>query len=191
MSGQQCAKTGLHILNDFRSGRRIATTNRGPLDPPERLAGSDPADWNRSTPWAPRCTSRTPTRSRLCGGALRLCPDAWRQAPAAEGRRLRGHDLDVYMRSVIAEWGNHVGPGSWPSTGVTAGVSTSSPSAALAGGSGGSFVGEGLGCVAVGDRLAGRGIDQLPASTYSRRWRSTLPADGPGSEVSAGWLQPA
>jgi hypothetical protein len=45
-----------------------------------------------------------------------------------------GMTLDVYMRSVIAEWGITWGPGSWPSTGATAGVSTSSPSAALAGG---------------------------------------------------------
>ena len=135
MSGQQCAKTGLHILNDFRSGRRIATTNRGPLDPPERLAGSDPADWNRydtlgSTVYISD-TDEIAFAEVLSSYALTLGA----KHPLQKDADFMGMTLDVYMRSVSAEWGITWGPGSWPSTGATAGVSTSSPSAALAGGS--------------------------------------------------------
>jgi|GEM_PF-1120219 hypothetical protein len=64
LSGQQCTKTGLWILDDFRSGFRIATTIRGP--------------WIRQSVWlvtiqptgaattlgVPRCTFRIPRRSR-------------------------------------------------------------------------------------------------------------------------------
>lgn len=34
-------------MDDFRSGRRVATTDHKALDPRERLAGDDPAGWSR------------------------------------------------------------------------------------------------------------------------------------------------
>lgn len=45
--GRQCARTGLWLVDDFTTGLRVATRTRGPLDPPVRLSGEDPGEWNR------------------------------------------------------------------------------------------------------------------------------------------------
>ncbi|WP_211878254.1 hypothetical protein [Pseudarthrobacter albicanus] len=111
MSGRKCTKTGLWITDDFRTGCRIATTNRGPLDPPERLAGDDPADWNRyDTPGSTLYISADEEiafAEVLSGYALTLGA----KHPLQKDADFMGMSLDVYLRSVIAEWGNHVGPG--------------------------------------------------------------------------------
>ena len=111
MSGQQCTKTGLWILDDFRTGFRIATTIRGPLDPPERLVGDDPAEWSRydtrgSTVYISD-TEEIAFAEVLSGYALKLGA----RHPMQKDADFQGMTLDVYMRSIAAEWGNHMGPG--------------------------------------------------------------------------------
>lgn len=111
MSGRKCTKTGLWILDDFRTGCRIATTNRGPLDPPERLAGDDPAGWSRyDTPGSTVYISADEEiafAEVLSSYALTLGA----KHPLQKDADFMEMSLDVYLRSVIAEWGNHVGPG--------------------------------------------------------------------------------
>jgi hypothetical protein len=83
----------------------------GSLDPPERLAGSDPADWNRydtlgSTVYISD-TDEIAFAEVLSSYALTLGA----KHPLQKDADFMGMTLDVYMRSVSAEWGNHVGPG--------------------------------------------------------------------------------
>lgn len=111
MSGHRCERTGLWIIDDFRTGCRIATTHRGPLDPPERLAGDDPTGWSRYD--TPGSTVHISTDQEiafaevLSGYALTLGA----VHPLQKDADFMGMALEEYLRSVDTEWGNQLGLG--------------------------------------------------------------------------------
>lgn len=111
MNGHRCETTGLWVVDDFRTGCRIATTHRGPLDPPERLAGDDPAGWSRYD--TPGSTVYISTDQELAfaevlsGYALTLGAIH----PLQKDADFMGMALEEYLRSVDTEWGNQLGLG--------------------------------------------------------------------------------
>lgn len=114
MSGQQCTKTGLWVLDDFRSGRRVATTNRGALDPPARLSGDDPAGWSRyDTPGSTVYISDNDEiafAEVLSGYALKLGT----KHPMQKDADFIGMTLEDYVKGVKDDWGNQVKMGCLP-----------------------------------------------------------------------------
>lgn len=114
MSGKRCSTTGLWILDDFRSGRRVATTHRGALDPPERLSGDDPAGWSRyDTPGSTVYISDTDEiafAEVLSGYALKLGT----KHPMQKDADFMGMSLDDYIKGVDDDWGNQVKRGCLP-----------------------------------------------------------------------------
>ncbi|UYY83675.1 hypothetical protein OIT41_20640 (plasmid) [Arthrobacter sp. YA7-1] len=114
MSRRRCSETGLWILDDFRSGRRVATTHRGPLDPPERLSGDDPAGWNRyDTPGSTVYLSDTDEiafAEVLSGYALKLGSNH----PMQKDADFMGLTLEEYIKGVDDDWGNQLKRGCLP-----------------------------------------------------------------------------
>lgn len=108
MSGQQCAKTGLRIVDDFRAGTRVATTNRGAMDPPERLNGDDPEGWSRyDTPGSTIYISDSDEiafAEVLSGYALKLGA----KHPMQKDADFMGMSLDAYVEGISDDWGNQI-----------------------------------------------------------------------------------
>lgn len=114
MSGRRCSNTGLWILDDFETGRRVATTNRGPLDPPERLNGDDPAGWSRydttgSTVYISD-TDEIAFAEVLAGYALKLGS----KHPMQKDADFMGMPLEEFVKGVDDDWGNQVKMGCLP-----------------------------------------------------------------------------
>lgn len=114
MSERKCTTTGFWINDDFRSGVRIATTNRGPLDPWQRLAGEDRDDWNRyDTPGSTVYLSDTDEiafAEVLSSYALTL----GQEHPLQKDADFIGMSLQDYVQTIDDEWGNQIKSGCLP-----------------------------------------------------------------------------
>lgn len=101
-------------MDDFVSGVRVATTNRGPLDPFQRLAGEDPVDWNRyDTPGSTVYLADNPEiafSEILSSYALKLGQDH----PMQKDADFMGMSLQDYVQAIEVEWGNNIKPGCLP-----------------------------------------------------------------------------
>ncbi|MCW2131349.1 hypothetical protein [Arthrobacter sp. VKM Ac-2550] len=104
MSGRQCARTGLWVIEDFRYGYRIATTSWGPMNPLPRLAGDDPASWNRyDTPGSTiylADTEEIAFAEMLSSFALKL----GEVHPLQKDADFLGLSLEEYMAELAGEW---------------------------------------------------------------------------------------
>ncbi|KIC68747.1 hypothetical protein RM50_04475 [Pseudarthrobacter phenanthrenivorans] len=96
------------MLDDFRSGRRVATTDHQALDPRERLSGDDPAGWSRyDTPGSTVYISDTDEiafAEVLAGYALKLGT----KHPMQKDADFMGMSLDDYIKGIDDDWGNNV-----------------------------------------------------------------------------------
>lgn len=114
MSQRKCTATGFWLTEDFSSGRRVATTDRGPLDPWQRLAGEDPAEWNRyDTPGSTVYLSENDEiafAEVLSSYALKL----GMKHPLQKDADFMGIPLEDYLNVIDGEWGNQIKPGCLP-----------------------------------------------------------------------------
>lgn len=114
MSERKCTTTGLWLADDFGSGRRVATPDRGALEPRQRIAGEDSQYWNRyGTPGSTVYLSENDEiafAEVLSSYSLKL----GMKHPLQKDADFMGMPLQDYLAMIDGEWGNQIKPGYLP-----------------------------------------------------------------------------